>query len=105
MAQPPPGPYPAGLLVPQWGLIIASFIVILLRLNLRLRIQRISLMASDYLMCCAWLCAVATASFDIVFARMGVLDPNIDYFLTRYQGTPEEIEYILKVSPPTLPKT
>jgi len=88
--------------VPQWLLIGTCFVIIALRLNLRLRIQRIPLMASDYLMCCAWLSAVATASFDIVFARMGVLDPDMDYFLSSYQGPPEDIEYILKVSPASL---
>ena len=84
--------------MPQWLLISFSFVVIALRLHLRLRIQRIPIMASDYLMCCAWVSAVITASFDVVFARMGVLDPDIDYFLTRYPGTPDDIIYILKAS-------
>jgi hypothetical protein len=95
---PPPGPNAAGLLIPQWFLVGASFLVIVARLNLRLRLQGVQLMLSDYFMCCAWLCAVVTASFDIIFARMGVLDPDMDYFLTRYEGPPEDIEYILKVS-------
>ena len=97
MLAPPPGPHAAGVLVPQWLLISASFLVILARFNLRLRIQKVPVMLSDYLTCCAWLSAVATASFDIIFARMGVFSPDIDYFLTQYEGPPENVEYILKV--------
>lgn len=98
MGAPPAGPTAVGLLVPQWLLIAVSLIVILLRLNLRLKVQRTSLTVSDYFMCAAWLSAVATASFDIEFARMGVLDPEMDYLLIQYRGPPEDIEYILKVS-------
>lgn len=105
MVKPPPGPYAAGVLVPQWLLIGISFLVIVARLNLRVRVQRIPLMVSDYLMCCAWLCAVATAAFDIVFARMGVFHPDLDYFMLAYDGPPEDIEFVFKVSgdPPPLP--
>src|SRR3569833_1205606 len=81
-----PGPNVPGLLVPQWLLISISLAVIIARLNLRLRIQQTPLTASDYLMCCAWLSAVATASFDIVFARMGVITTEMDYFLMAYEG-------------------
>jgi hypothetical protein len=94
---PLPGPHAAGLLVPQWLLISTSFFVILARINLRLRIQRVPMMLSDYLMCCAWLSSVATASFDVVFARKGILRPDIDYYLTTYEGSAEDFEYLYKM--------
>ena len=46
MGKAPPGSYVAGLLIPQWLLVGMSLLGILLRLNLRIRIQRISLTAS-----------------------------------------------------------
>lgn len=99
---PPPGPHAPGVLVPQWLLIVLSLLALVAQFNLRTT-QRMSPLTSDYLMLCAWLAAVATASFDIIFARLDVLHPDMDYFLTKYSGTPEDVEYILKVgaAPPT----
>jgi hypothetical protein len=84
--------------VPQWTLITVAAVIIGLRCNLRLRIQRVRLTASDWLMLCAWMASVTTASFDIVFASYKVLRPDLNYILATYDGTPEDTEYIFKVS-------
>jgi hypothetical protein len=49
-------------------------------------------------MVAAWFAAVANSSIDIVFARMGVLDNSIAFNLTNYDGSLDDIEYLLKVN-------
>lgn len=68
------------------------------RVYLRLIIQDLPLNASDILVCAAWATSVISASFDIVFQKLGVLRPYVSYNLDGYRGTPEEVEFIWKVS-------
>ncbi|RYP51737.1 hypothetical protein DL769_010767 [Monosporascus sp. CRB-8-3] len=96
-----PGPYAAGVLleqVPEWLLIGIGAAIIGARIYLRVKIQEASLSASDILMCLAWCAAVTNSSFDIVFARMGVLSPHINYYLVGWDGSDEEVEYFQKAS-------
>lgn len=68
------------------------------RIYLRLVIQNLPLITSDILVCVAWLFTVASASYDIVFHRMGVLRSHVAYTLEGYEGTPEDLELVWKVS-------
>ncbi|KAF7557235.1 hypothetical protein G7Z17_g840 [Cylindrodendrum hubeiense] len=90
-------PGPVGVLVPQWTLIIIAAAVIIARVNLRLRIQRQGLLSTDILMCLAWVAAVATASFDVKFALMGALKPNVMTTLDGYEGNEDDVPFILKL--------
>lgn len=49
-------------------------------------------------MCAGWCSAVALASFDIVFYRMGVLRQGVTLGLVGFEGTAEEAERFYKVS-------
>ncbi|KAM0085390.1 hypothetical protein ACKRZS_002419 [Fusarium odoratissimum] len=81
----------------EWALISIATAVILARLYLRLVLQRRSLLASDVFMCAAWVSAVATASFDIYFYRIGIFKPGITFDLAGFEGTAEEAESFYKV--------
>ncbi|CCF32324.1 hypothetical protein CH063_04735, partial [Colletotrichum higginsianum] len=67
------------------------------RVYLRLIIQDLPLNASDILVCAAWATSVISASFDIVFHKLGALRPYVSYNLDGYRGTPEEVEFIWKL--------
>ena len=56
------------------------------------------LLLSDLLLVAAWCGAVTTASFDMVFYKMNVLRPGIDYTLKNFHAPPADFEYLLKVS-------
>lgn len=88
----------ASLQASQWILILVAAAVIAARLYLRLKIQKRKLLSSDLLMCAAWVAAVATAAFDIKFAQMRALDPEVVNTLEGYTGGPEDIALILRVS-------
>lgn len=68
------------------------------RIYLRLIIQDLPLITSDILACIAWVFTVASASYDIVFHKMGVLRSHVAYTLEGYDGTPEDVELVWKVS-------
>ncbi|KAL8408381.1 hypothetical protein RB594_006986 [Gaeumannomyces avenae] len=91
------GPGGEAVLVSQWLLISISAAIIAARLWLRVVVQRRRLWASDILMFLAWLASAATAAFDIVFFRMGALEPHIDTFLRQYEGSVEDVILILKL--------
>ncbi|TQN68167.1 hypothetical protein CSHISOI_07300, partial [Colletotrichum shisoi] len=67
------------------------------RIYLRLVIQDLPLIASDILVCTAWTTSVVSASFDIVFHKLGVLRPYVSYTLEGFRGTPEEVEFVWKL--------
>ncbi|KAK7428278.1 hypothetical protein QQZ08_005175 [Neonectria magnoliae] len=96
MALPAPGP--AAVLATQWILITLAAGVVAARVYLRLKIQKRKILSSDVLMCAAWVSAVVTASFDIKFATMGALHPKVKTTLVGYDGTPEEVSLLLKLS-------
>ncbi|KAI3579048.1 hypothetical protein IWW34DRAFT_805672 [Fusarium oxysporum f. sp. albedinis] len=83
----------------EWALISIATAVILARLYLRLVLQRRSLLASDVFMCAAWASAVATASFDIYFYRIGIFKPGTTFDLAGFEGTAEEAESFYKIFP------
>ncbi|KAF5246987.1 hypothetical protein FANTH_6563 [Fusarium anthophilum] len=80
----------------EWALISVATVVILARLYLRLILQRRSLLASDVLMCAAWASAVALASFDIYFLRIGIFKPGTTFDLAGFEGTAQEAENFYK---------
>lgn len=67
------------------------------RLFMRLRIKRQTFQASDAFLCLAWIASVTTASFDIIFFQMGILDENVSLTLVGYAGTAEEKTTYAKV--------
>lgn len=71
--------------------------MIVARLYMRLRIKRQTFQASDAFLCLAWMASVTTASFDIIFIRMGILHESVSVTLVGYTGTPEDIEFYNKV--------
>ncbi|KAF5624490.1 integral membrane protein [Fusarium sp. NRRL 52700] len=81
----------------EWALISIATAVILARLYLRLILQRRSLLASDVFMCAAWASAVATASFDIYFFRIGIFKPGTTFDLAGFEGTVAEAENFYKL--------
>ncbi|KZL68699.1 hypothetical protein CT0861_03844 [Colletotrichum tofieldiae] len=91
------GPPAAAVIATEFTLIGIAATMIGARIYLRLGIQGLPLIASDILICLAWLTAVATASFDIVFHTLGVLRPHITYTLEGFQGTPEQVELVWKI--------
>lgn len=68
------------------------------RIHLRLGIQRLPINASDILMCVTWLSSVVTCCFDIVYDKKGALRPDVSATLEGFEATPEEIEFLWKVS-------
>ncbi|KAF4425049.1 hypothetical protein F53441_14197 [Fusarium austroafricanum] len=93
----PTGPGPVVVLVSQWTLLVIAAGIISARFYLRLQLQKRKLLTSDILMCFAWLSAVATAAFDIKFAQMGALEPQVNTELGGFKGSLEEIAFILKL--------
>ncbi|VZI02822.1 unnamed protein product [Fusarium fujikuroi] len=81
----------------EWALISVATAVILARLYLRLVLQRRNLLASDVFMCAAWASAVATASFDIYFFRIGIFKPGTTFDLAGFEGTAAEAENFYKL--------
>ncbi|KAL8382183.1 hypothetical protein RB595_006119 [Gaeumannomyces hyphopodioides] len=91
------GPGGVVVLVSQWLLISIAAAIIVARLWLRVMIQRRRMWASDILMVLAWLASVATASTDIVFFRLGALEPHVDSFLRQYKGGVDNVILILQI--------
>ncbi|KAH6880690.1 hypothetical protein B0T10DRAFT_540223 [Thelonectria olida] len=86
-------PFPA----PEWTLIVVAAAVVAARVYLRIKIQKRKLLSSDVLMVLAWVSAVATSSFDIKFAQMGALDHKVLTTLQGYDGTSEQVVFLLKM--------
>jgi hypothetical protein len=82
----------------DWVPLFISLVAILARLHWRFNIARQRLPASDACLCLAWCSAAVNACFDIYWFRSGVLTPHMDYLLAAYQGTPEELQKLLRVS-------
>jgi len=91
------GPSAAAVISTDWLLLSTSAALILARLYLRLKVNRQSLLISDAFICLAWCSSVSTWSFDIVFARMGVLRANMDYFFTAFSGDADTLQTALLV--------
>ncbi|OHW93479.1 hypothetical protein CSPAE12_07917 [Colletotrichum incanum] len=91
------GPSGATVIATAFTLIGIAAAMIGARVYLRIGIQGLPLIASDILVCLAWLTSVSSASFDIVFSDIGVLHPHVAYTLEGFQGTPEEIEFVWKL--------
>lgn len=75
-----------------------AFVILVARIYLRIVIQKQKLIAADWLRILAWLSALATASFDIVYIVEGSLDPENNYTLVNWDVSPEKMERVLRVS-------
>ncbi|KAF7555856.1 hypothetical protein G7046_g6458 [Stylonectria norvegica] len=93
MSSPGAGP----VIASQWVLITIAAVVIIARLNLRVRIQRRTLLRSDFLMCAAWFCALFCAGFNVALAELGALNKPVKATLQGYEGTPEHLILVLKM--------
>ncbi|KAJ4308226.1 hypothetical protein N0V84_012224 [Fusarium piperis] len=93
-----PAPSGAAVLGTIYTLIVLAAIVIAARIYLRIVIQKRRLLASDVIMILAWLSAVTTSTFDILFQKHGALEAHINYTLTNYEpDSIEEFEHVLKM--------
>ncbi|KAL6415645.1 hypothetical protein AUP68_02211 [Ilyonectria robusta] len=81
----------------EWSFIAVTAVLIAARIYLRLKINRKQFAPSDMLICLAWCCSVTMASFDIVFAKIDILRPDVDYALKGFSGPPEKKQKGLKV--------
>ncbi|KAF7563689.1 hypothetical protein G7046_g484 [Stylonectria norvegica] len=82
--------------VPEWSLICIAAGIIVARLHLRIRTQKRSMIASDYLLCAAWVSASAMSSIDIFFYRMGALKGDVLLTFQGYKGTPADFQAVSK---------
>ncbi|KAK0381882.1 hypothetical protein CLIM01_00781 [Colletotrichum limetticola] len=91
------GPSAGAVIGTEFTLIGIAAILIGARIYLRLVIQNLPLITSDILVCVAWLFTVASASYDVVFHKLGVLRSHVAYTLEGYDGTPEDLELVWKL--------
>ncbi|WZH45317.1 Integral membrane protein [Fusarium acuminatum] len=87
-------PGASALLISEWTLISLSTLVIAARIYLRLVIQKRPLLSSDIVMAFAWVMGIVVASFCITYVHMGVMEPDIDYSLKKYNGTEHDKQFI-----------
>ncbi|KAF5594292.1 integral membrane protein [Fusarium pseudocircinatum] len=78
-------------------LVIIATILVIARLNLRLRIQKRKLLLSDIFMVAAWISGVITAAFSPVFAVLHAFDPSVHTTLQGYHGGSANLVLILKL--------
>ncbi|KAH7021903.1 hypothetical protein EDB80DRAFT_395 [Ilyonectria destructans] len=90
------GPGPVVVLVLGFLLIAIAAGTIIARLHLRLNIQRRGLLVSDILIGAAWVSGLANTSLDIVFMKLGALDPPVLSTLANYAGDEDTIKEVLK---------
>ncbi|KAF5259610.1 hypothetical protein FOXYS1_9759 [Fusarium oxysporum] len=74
-------------------------ILVIARLNLRLRIQKRKLLLSDIFMVAAWISGLITAAFSPVFTVLNAFDPSVHTTLKGYHGGSANLVLILKVFP------
>ncbi|KAK1481039.1 hypothetical protein CTAM01_14108 [Colletotrichum tamarilloi] len=91
------GPSAGAVIGTEFTLTGIAAILIGARIYLRLVIQNLPLITSDILVCVAWLFTVASASYDVVFHKLGVLRSHVAYTLEGYDGTPEDLELVWKL--------
>ncbi|KAH6986441.1 hypothetical protein BKA56DRAFT_451523, partial [Ilyonectria sp. MPI-CAGE-AT-0026] len=80
----------------EWSFIAVTAVLIAARIYLRLKINRKQFAPSDVFICLAWCCSVTMASFDIVFAKIDILRPDVDYALKGFSGPLEKKQKGLK---------
>ncbi|KAH6972899.1 hypothetical protein BKA56DRAFT_691521, partial [Ilyonectria sp. MPI-CAGE-AT-0026] len=78
-------------------LIFIAAVAIGARLYLRLRIQKRRLLSSDILMSLAWVASVVTEAFTIKLAQLNALDPKVKSTFEGYEGSSEELAFVLKM--------
>ncbi|EXK28125.1 hypothetical protein FOMG_15573 [Fusarium oxysporum f. sp. melonis 26406] len=78
-------------------LVIIATILVIARLNLRLRIQKRKLLLSDIFMVAAWISGLITAAFSPVFAVLDAFDPSVHTTLKGYHGGSANLVLILKL--------
>ncbi|KNB18107.1 hypothetical protein FOXG_15743 [Fusarium oxysporum f. sp. lycopersici 4287] len=82
-----------------WHVAKKATILVIARLNLRLRIQKRKLLLSDIFMVAAWISGLITAAFSPVFAVLDAFDPSVHTTLKGYHGGSANLVLILKVFP------
>lgn len=87
----------SGLQVPQWLLITIALGVIIARLHLRINIKKQKLQRNDITMIIAWFGALAIGCIDARLASLGALQPHVSTILDGYEGSPDDIQFILRV--------
>ncbi|KAI7763599.1 hypothetical protein LZL87_010654 [Fusarium oxysporum] len=80
-------------------LVIIATILVIARLNLRLRIQKRKLLFSDIFMVAAWISGLITAAFSPAFAALDAFNPSVHTTLQGYHGGSANLVLILKVFP------
>ena len=94
----PNGPTGGAVLATHFVVLGIAALLILVRVVLRLRVQRGSLLVSDGLLFLAWGAAIATAAFDVVLYHHGLLMPYVTYGLKGWRPTSmQHLEYVLEV--------
>ncbi|KAF5634228.1 integral membrane protein [Fusarium sp. NRRL 52700] len=78
-------------------LVIVATILVIARLNLRLRIQKRKLLLSDIFMVAAWISGVITAAFSPAFVVLHAFDPSVHTTLQGYHGGSANLVLILKL--------
>ncbi|RBR08332.1 hypothetical protein FVER53590_25983 [Fusarium verticillioides] len=78
-------------------LVIIATVLVIARLNLRLRIQKRKLLLSDIFMVVAWISGVITAAFSPAFAVLHAFDPSVHTTLRGYHGGSANLVLILKL--------
>ncbi|KAF5548848.1 integral membrane protein [Fusarium mexicanum] len=81
----------------SWHVAKKATILVIARLNLRLRIQKRKLLLSDIFMVAAWISGVITAAFSPAFAVLHAFDPSVHTTLEGYQGGSANLVLILKL--------
>ncbi|KAF5253534.1 hypothetical protein FANTH_1605 [Fusarium anthophilum] len=80
----------------SWHVAKKATILVIARLNLRLRIQKRKLLLSDIFMVAAWISGVITAAFSPAFAVLHAFDPSVHTTLEGYHGGSANLVLILK---------
>ncbi|KAF5684766.1 integral membrane protein [Fusarium denticulatum] len=81
----------------SWHVAKKATILVIARLNLRLRIQKRKLLLSDIFMVAAWISGVITAAFSPAFAVLHAFDPSVHTTLEGYHGGSANLVLILKL--------
>ncbi|KAH7134417.1 hypothetical protein EDB81DRAFT_887218 [Dactylonectria macrodidyma] len=91
------GPGLVAILVSGWTFIAIATVAIVVRVYLRLKIQKRGLLASDFFMFMAWLSALAATIFTGLLNSLGALGPTVDTSMKFYHGDENIIHQVFKL--------
>lgn len=84
------------LLAIEWTLVSVALVLILARLNLRLRLLGKRLVMSDFFILLSFVAALCLNCSDIILYVRGVYQPWLDYFLTFYVAPEDELVVVYR---------